>query len=247
MSRRFFRRWLPTSAKLEQDRLLNRLTGGLLRNRVLWHLNRKSVARGVASGMWWAWIPLPLQSPFAALVAWRIKGNVPLAAAMTWVSNPITMFPAMYLCYQLGLIVTGQPGIDHFLDKMRDILGSAENAGWIAGLKKLLKFGWDNIGVLWPFWVGCVVFATFNALASYFGILWLWRWNIVRKWRGRGHHVRCRQCHHTLANEDAQECPNCGAWSPRRTRFGLGLASVARIRGRRKAMGTADVATRRDG
>lgn len=220
---------MPSAQKLEQDKLLGRLLGTVMRNRALWHLNRHSVAKGLAAGLWWAWIPIPAQTVGACGTAWKVRGNLPLAFAMCWVSNPLTMFPAIYICYKIGLLVTGQPGLPNFVETLKSIFAQAEAAGWWHGVKKLAHFGWENLGVLWPFWVGCVVFSSLNALAAYFGVHALWRWNLVRRWRKRGHHIRCRRCRHTLPDERAQECPNCGAWSPRRTRIGLGLASIARL------------------
>ena len=34
--------------------------------------------------------------------------NIPIAIAVVWISNPITMGPMMYFAYKLGGAVTGQ-------------------------------------------------------------------------------------------------------------------------------------------
>jgi uncharacterized protein (DUF2062 family) len=68
----------------------------------LWHLNRRSVPRGLAVGLFAAFA-LPVgQFALAALLAIPLRANVPLAAAATLVSNPITFAPIYIGAYKLG-------------------------------------------------------------------------------------------------------------------------------------------------
>jgi uncharacterized protein (DUF2062 family) len=59
----------------------------------LWKPCRDSVANGFAIGLFFAVLPIPLQSIFAAVVAMRVRANVPFAMAACWVSNPATNIP----------------------------------------------------------------------------------------------------------------------------------------------------------
>jgi hypothetical protein len=226
MARRFFKRLMP-----KRERLAGEKAGWLRRlfaNPNLWHLNRHSVARGVACGLWWAWIPIPLQSPGACFFAWKLKGNVPLAYACCWLSNPLTMLPAIYICYQLGLLVTFQESVG-FYTEIKHTFTAIADKGFVAGIKHSWWFITHHIDQLWPFLVGCVVFSTLNAVVGFFGVHALWRWSVVRRWKKRGHKVHCRQCHRPLPHEKEQSCPHCNALSPHRTRIGLGLAAIARM------------------
>lgn len=60
-------------------------------NPELWRFTRRSVPRGVALGLFAAFI-IPIGQIFlAAFLAWPARANVPLAAAVTFVTNPFTI------------------------------------------------------------------------------------------------------------------------------------------------------------
>jgi uncharacterized protein len=91
--------WLVRRAyrTLRHPRLRHRawwrkLTQPLFERR-LWKPCRDSVAVGTAIGMFFAVMPMPLQSVAAALVAVRARANVPFAIGACFLSNPITNVP----------------------------------------------------------------------------------------------------------------------------------------------------------
>jgi uncharacterized protein (DUF2062 family) len=130
----------------------------------LWHLNRRSVPRALAIGLFAAFI-LPVgQFILAALLAVGIRANVPLAAAATLVSNPLT-FPPIYIgAYKMGSALLGSGRAD----SVADDLGS-----------KLLN-------VSGPTALGLLIFALAGAALGYLiGTLW-WRLKLTRRWKGRG-------------------------------------------------------------
>ncbi|MBF2735611.1 MAG: DUF2062 domain-containing protein [Betaproteobacteria bacterium AqS2] len=72
------------------------------------HWNRSSVTRGTATGMFWAFIPIPFQMIPAILFCWLLRGNLAVAIIIVWISNPLTLAPIIYLEYRLGeLILAG--------------------------------------------------------------------------------------------------------------------------------------------
>lgn len=82
------RRNMPTREQLEG----NRWTRGLARRQELWRFTRRSVPRGVAIGLLvgiFALIP-GVQMIGAALMCVPGRGNIPIAVAMTFLSNPAT-------------------------------------------------------------------------------------------------------------------------------------------------------------
>ena len=82
------RRNMPTREQLEG----NRWTRGLARRQELWRFTRRSVPRGVAIGLLvgiFALIP-GIQMIGAALMCVPGRGNIPIAVAMTFLSNPAT-------------------------------------------------------------------------------------------------------------------------------------------------------------
>jgi uncharacterized protein (DUF2062 family) len=73
-----------------------------LRGRSFWVPCRDSVAVGLATGLFFANMPMPFQMLPAALAAAFLRGNVPTAMAACWVSNPVTQLPFMLLHYKVG-------------------------------------------------------------------------------------------------------------------------------------------------
>src|SRR3954469_18991677 len=98
-------RWLkghiPTRDTVDQYRLL-RPFAPHLRQPSLWRLNRRSVPRGVALGLFVA-VMIPFMHTFvAAILAIPARANVAIAAVFTMVVNPITIPPLYYAAYRIG-------------------------------------------------------------------------------------------------------------------------------------------------
>ena len=62
----------------------------------------EAVARAMAVGLFAAFIPIPLQMLLAAVLAITVRGNMPIAISLVWLTNPITM-PVVFICtYMTG-------------------------------------------------------------------------------------------------------------------------------------------------
>jgi uncharacterized protein len=135
---------LPTLQELEQHRWL-RPVAHRLADPKLWHMKHEAVARGVAIGLFWAFVIPFAQIIFAAAhcVWWR--GNIPVAAAITFITNPFTVGGWLWLAYQLGslFIPNGTP-----INDMH---------GWLA---KLQALGWPTV-------LGMAIFAIGGAVLGY--------------------------------------------------------------------------------
>lgn len=180
MARRFFRKIVPSEQTMREIRTM-RLFGTTLLNRRLWHLNRHSTAWGVACGLFWAWILLPAQTIAAVACAILGRGNVALAMAFTWVSNPLTMLPCFVVSYYVGLFVTGAEPVHGLKDQMHE----AMEAGLVEGVVISCRLLWQNLPQLYPLYVGGIVVGTVSALAGYAAVKLTWRWNIARRWKHR--------------------------------------------------------------
>jgi hypothetical protein len=65
-------------------------------------------ARGLAAGVFTGCLPFfGLQIMLGVALAATIRGNRILAAAGTWISNPLTTLPICWLNYQLGALLIG--------------------------------------------------------------------------------------------------------------------------------------------
>ena len=131
----------------------------------LWRFQHEAVARGVAVGTFWAFV-----IPVAQLVAatahctlWR--ANIPAAAAMTMVTNPLTIGFWLWLAYQLGTLVLGAPAGE-------TAPMAVESVSWLA------EFGWPTV-------LGMGLFAVGGAALGYVGVKLVWRLRIWRKRRSR--------------------------------------------------------------
>lgn len=130
----------------------------------LWHLNRRSVPRALAVGLFAAFI-IPLgQLLLAALLAVALRANVPLAAAATFISNPITFPPIYFVAYKVGnFLLPHSPG---------------EAMGHRAS-----PLGATLIDASAPTALGLVIFATVAAIAGFLlGSAW-WRYRLATRWR----------------------------------------------------------------
>ena len=91
-------------------------------------INRKSVSRGVFVGLFWGFIPMPMQMLAVLATTPFARFNVPLALTMVWLSNPFTMPPMYYMEYLTGNFILGRESLDSieltvdwFSDNMADI------------------------------------------------------------------------------------------------------------------------------
>ena len=178
MARRLFRKLMPEERFVSGNPFL-RFFGATLLNKRLWHLNRHSAAIGAASGMFWAWICLPVQTVGAVLTAWFGRGNVPLAMAFTWVSNPLTWLPCFWLAYEVGCPLTPAERID-----IQALIRPLMAGDWSTAGRTLLA----DLPQLYPMYVGGVVLGLFFGTMTYLVVSVLWRWHVGRRWRKR-HHV----------------------------------------------------------
>jgi len=76
-------------------------------------INRKSISKGVFIGLFWGFIPMPMQMFAVLAMTPFIKFNVPIAISMVWLSNPITMPFMYYMEYETGNFLLGNEGFDN--------------------------------------------------------------------------------------------------------------------------------------
>ncbi|MFJ7009298.1 DUF2062 domain-containing protein [Pseudomonas putida] len=189
MPRRIFKRYMPDPTSIREHKSL-RFFGKLLHDPNLWHLNRHSVARAMGVGLFAALIPIPMQMLLAAALAIPVRGNLPIAVSLVWLTNPLTMPPVFFVTYMTGAWLMQVPA---------------------RTLPDELTFDWitDQLATVWqPFLLGSVVCGVVLGIAAYFTTLLYWRWWIGRQWRRRK--FRCSQqgsCPHAAAADqqaDAQ-------------------------------------------
>lgn len=164
------RRWLKKTLPNRKNIIKNNSHLTNLRinldNKNLWRLNRRSVSRGVAAGVFSAFIPLPIQMITAILLSVFIRGNIPIAVLLTWISNPITTAPIIYFTYLVGNFVIGEktekilmPEFVIRFDSIHTFLSSS--------MDLLSHFGKG-------YFVGLPIVAIGTALICYFLVIIIW-------------------------------------------------------------------------
>lgn len=104
--RNWLKKYLPNKKTIINHSSMNALNN-YFRHPKIWSLTCSSASRGMAVGLFVAFIPLPLQMIIAALLAILIRANLPIAVVMTWITNPFTFVPINYFIYWVGKKVLG--------------------------------------------------------------------------------------------------------------------------------------------
>ncbi len=176
MRRKLFSKYLPSHQSIRENRYL-RFFGSALQHHSLWSLHRKSVAGGVAIGMFCGLVPGPLQMLSAALCAIVFRVNLPVATIVTWYTNPVTILPLYYVAYKLGLFVTGSQTTAPLLLDLQ--LSDLPITQWIpAAAHWFVLMGK-------PFAAGLVLLALILAVAGYLLVITAWRLHVALSWRKR--------------------------------------------------------------
>ncbi len=82
----------------------------------------RAIALGAAIGMFIAWTPLMgLHMLIAVVCAAAFRANKAIAAALVWLSNPITFFPMLYFEWRIGNRIIGPVG-EHQHQEARRVL-----------------------------------------------------------------------------------------------------------------------------
>lgn len=166
MAKKIIQKYMPDINKIREHKYL-RIFGRLLHDPRLWHLNRRSVSGAFGIGLFMAFLPVPLQMVPAAAAAIIFRINLPIAVALVWITNPLTMAPVTYAAYKIGNWVLAGPVYDF-----------AFEASW-TWLTTQLHQIWQ------PFVLGSLIIAAACGLSGFFTTRALWRLYVIREWRVR--------------------------------------------------------------
>ncbi|MFN3945509.1 MAG: DUF2062 domain-containing protein [Allosphingosinicella sp.] len=171
-------RWLarhaPKREELAQSRWIKPFGTRVLRSD-LWRFTRRSVPRGVGLGILVGiFLMIPgLQIIGAALVSVPFRANIPIAAAMTFLSNPATTPFILVSSIFVGNSLGFHADIETFSSLYDRGAGAGEWIGWMFS---------DAAPALLS---GLLVIACVAGLIGYVAATFGWRWWTARKWRRR--------------------------------------------------------------
>ena len=136
--------------------------GDTLKQAELWAFNRNTVTKGIAIGLFCAFLPMPFEMIAALFIAAMLGGNVPFAVACVWISNPLTWIPLYTPCYLLGAKILQLEPIP--LDQI-----------------SVLQVGSHYVAL----WLGCLIIGSIVSLSTHFILSMVWRMHIIRRWQRR--------------------------------------------------------------
>lgn len=167
---------LPKREEMERNRWLSPVAGTIARSE-LWRFTRRSVPRGIALGVFAAFI-IPLgQTLLAAALALPSRANLPLAAVTTLITNPFTVAFWAVVAHRIG---------QFFLHIDAATTGAATTSvesGWLQHFA-----GWAEIAGVAAF--GFLILAIVGAAVGYLVASLAWRLMVARRWGRRPNKFR---------------------------------------------------------
>lgn len=174
MPRKYFRKYLPTAETVTANKYM-RPFARFLGHPNLWHLNRRSVAGGVAVGMFCGLVPGPLQMLSAAILAIPLRVNLPVALFTTLYTNPITIVPLYIVAFAIGSFLTGS----------KETMVAPPDFSWVHAIDSLIALGAWMMSLGKPLAIGLVALASTLAVLGYAAVQIGWRWHVRTEWRRR--------------------------------------------------------------
>jgi len=165
---------MPSREQMAQSRWIKPFGQRILHSE-FWRFTRRSVPRGVAVGLFvGVFFLIPgVQIIGAALFSVPVRGNIPIAAAMTFLTNPFTT-PFLIL----ASIPVGN--LFGFHADGRAIMGMYERSAplgeWLA---------WLGSSAAPAMVSGLFIIAVASGAIGYFAAVLFWRWWQSRKWKRR--------------------------------------------------------------
>ena len=118
-------------------------------------INRRMITKGIAVGLFWGFVPMPMQMLAVMALTPFMRFNVPIAISMVWLSNPFTMPPMYYMEYLTGNFILGKEGIDNIELSME----------WFSA----------HIGEIFiPLYVGSAFYSIVVTTIVYISLNWFW-------------------------------------------------------------------------
>ncbi len=159
--RTLIKKYLPTPAKIKGLQAF-RWLGAWIHNPVLWKIDKHSISKAAAIGLFCAYVPVPFEMLLAALLAWLCRAYLPLSVMLVWLSNPFTWLLIYTPPYLLGCALLGKTSI-----ALNEI-----------AVHSML----DQLAALW---VGCLIFGVSLGGAGYILSRVIWRMLAIRQWQNR--------------------------------------------------------------
>ena len=125
-------------------------------------INRRSVSMAILVGLFWGFIPMPMQMLAVLATTPFLRFNVPIAISVVWLSNPVTMPPMYYMEYLTGNFILGREGVGN--------------------IQMTVQWFKDNLGDIFvPLYVGTAFYSIVVSSLVYVAINRLWIYSVKKE------------------------------------------------------------------
>jgi uncharacterized protein len=171
---RWMARVMPSREQLAESRWI-RPFGQRILHSEFWRFTRRSVPRGVAVGLFvGVFFLIPgVQIVAAALFSIPVRGNIPVAAGMTFLTNPFTTPFLIIASIPVGNLLGFHADKSAVIEMYSRSAPIREWAAWLAS---------DAAPALIS---GLFIVAVASGAIGYVLSILVWRWWTARKWRRR--------------------------------------------------------------
>ena len=174
MPKKLLLRYLPAREQVSESAALKPVSRWL-RNPEIWHLHRRSVSGATFIGLFCAFLPIPFQMLIASFLAIVSRCNLPVAFALVWITNPLTIPPMFYFSYRLGAWLLGTEV---------EITSIELSFSWLQANASIIGY---------PLLFGSLVCGWVAGVSGFVIVRVLWRFHVIRRWRERKERRRLRR------------------------------------------------------
>ena len=165
---------MPSREQLAESRWMKPFGSRILHSE-FWRFTRRSVPRGVAMGLFvGVFFLIPgVQIIGAALFCVPVRGNIPIAAGMTFLTNPFTTPFLILASLPIGNLFGFHADGSAIMTMYQNSAPLSEWLAWLAS---------DAAPAMVT---GLFIIAVASATVGYLISIFVWRWWVARKWRRR--------------------------------------------------------------
>lgn len=180
MPQKKLKKWLPKPEQILENKTI-KLFAPQLADPRLWHFNRRCLTKAVYIGVLSSFFPLPGQSIIAIFACLYFKANIPMAIALTWITNPLTTIPIFYFAYIIGAKLLDMALID--FSTIGHML--ADLSLWIFADGANPFVTYNSQFSLSAFLLGLCILALISSVVSGIAFRFFWRYKVVTGWKKR--------------------------------------------------------------
>lgn len=178
MNRKYLHSLTPNIEKLKSTRGFYKIACFLEKKPYLFVMKRHNFALGLAIGLGWGIIPLPIQVIFSLISSYIFKANIQAALLGTLITNPLTAPFFLALAYNVGKLFLDSSKIESIVFPDTYLIISNFSAWWIDMQHCIETMGQALL-------IGIPITAVMVGTLTYFLTKWFWFWSVALKRRQR--------------------------------------------------------------